>query len=87
MLKGTNLIYIRHERNKGIGKNSGLPYDFANITLSDGIESFKLDIKTDLIETKTLQDIKKGEKISVHVDIFENFNKTAFIVSDVQKVG
>lgn len=83
MLQGTKLTYIRHARNKGVGKNSGNPYDFASIILSDGLESFKLDLKPELAETRLLQDIKKGTLVNIEVDVFENFDKTAFIVSDV----
>jgi len=90
MLQGTKLTYIRHARNKGIGNKSGNPYDFANIILSDGLESFKLDMKPELTETRLMQDIKKGAVVNVEVDVYENFDKTAFIVSDVlldTKVG
>lgn len=83
MLQGKNLTYIRHERNQGIGKNSGQPYDFANITLSDGLESFKLDLKPELTEKSTLENLRKGDKVTVIVDVYENFNRTQFIVSDV----
>lgn len=90
MLQGKKLTYIRHARNKGVGTKSGNPYDFANIILSDGLESFKLDMKPELAETRLLQDIKKGTVVNIEVDVFENFDKTAFIVSDVNlenKVG
>lgn len=83
MLQGKKLTYIRHVRNKGIGQKSQQPYDFANIILSDGLESFKLDMKPELSETRLLLDIKKGTLVNVEVDVYENFDKTAFIVSDV----
>lgn len=90
MLQGKKLTYIRHARNKGIGAKSGQPYDFANIILSDGLESFKLDMKPELAETRLLQDIKKGAVVNIDVDVYENFDKTAYIVSEVSlenKVG
>lgn len=85
MLKGEKLTYIRHERNKGIGKKSEQPYDFASITLSDGIESFKLDLKPEVTEVNHVLELKKGDKVTITVDIFERFKNTAFIVSDVRK--
>jgi len=90
MLQGKNLTYIRHERNRGIGNKSQQPYDFANIILSDGLESFKLDMKPELSEVRLLQDIKKGAVVNVEIDVYEKFDKTAFIVTNVNldtKVG
>jgi len=83
MLQGKKLTYIRHSRNKGIGAKSGQPYDFANIILSDGLESHKMDMKPELAETRLLQDVKKGTIVNIEVDVYENFDKTAFIVSEV----
>lgn len=84
MLEGKNLIFIRHERNTGVGKESNKPYDFANLTLSDGLESFKMPIEPHLTESKLMHDLKKGDKVTITVDVFENFNRTQFIVSAVQ---
>jgi len=84
MLKGNDLTYIRHERNQGVGKNSGLPYDFASMVLSDGLESFKMDIKPDLTTRSDVQNLRKGDKLTVLVDVYENFNRTAFIISDIK---
>lgn len=87
MLKGEKLTYIRHERNTGVGNKSGKPYDFANITLSDGIESFKLDLKPELTEYKEVAELKKGDKITITVDIFERFKETSYIVSEIRKLA
>lgn len=83
MLKGDNLTYIRHDRMQGIGAKSGKPYDFANVTLSDGLESFKLDIRPEMTESSKVLALRKGDKVNIKVDVFENFNKTAFMVSEI----
>lgn len=84
MLKGENLTYIRHDRMRGVGNKSGQPYDFANITFSDGLESFKVDVRPEITESSFVQSLRKGDKVNIHVDIYENFNKTAFIVADIK---
>lgn len=86
MLKGENLTYIRHDRMQGIGTKSGKPYDFANVTLSDGLESFKLDVRPEMTESSQVQNLRKGDKVNIKVDVYENFNKTAFMVSDIKAV-
>lgn len=89
MLKG-KLKYIRHARIQGVSNKNQLPYDFANITLSDGDESFKLDLTTNLAETRLLQDLKKGTMVNIEVDVIQDNNRTQFIVSDIlldAKVG
>lgn len=86
MFKGNGLIYIRHERNKGISKTDK-EYDFANLTLSDGLESFKVSIEPYLCETPLLQNLKKGDKVSVSLEAFENFGKTVFSVTQIDKAS
>ena len=86
MFKGEKLIYIKHERNKGVSKKSGNEYDIANITLSNGPVSFKIDIKPFITETPELQNLRMGDKVNVIVDVEERFNNDVFFVSDVKKV-
>lgn len=86
MFKGEKLIYIKHERNKGVSKKSGNEYDIANITLSNGLVSFKIDIKPFITETPELQNLRMGDKVNVVVDVEERFNNDVFFVSDVKKV-
>lgn len=80
MLKG-ELVYIRHEHRSGIGKTSGEPYEFANVTLSDGLESIKLNI--DLQIVPMFEGFKKGEKIAITVDLIEAFNRLDLLIVDV----
>lgn len=82
MLQGKNLNFIRIEKNEGVGKNSGLPYLFCKMTLSDGLESFKLDIKPDLFDR--VSTFKKGDTVNIEIDVIESFNRTQFIVTNVQ---
>lgn len=87
MLKGEKLIYIKHERNKGVSKKSGNEYDIATITLSDGLQSFKIDVQPFLTETPELQNLRKGDKVNVVVDVEERFNNDVFVVVQVAKVA
>lgn len=87
MLKGNKLIYVKHERNKGVSKKSGNEYDIATITLSNGIVSFKVDIKPYLTETENLQNLRMGDLVNVTVDVEERYNTDVFIVSEVQKAA
>ena len=85
MFFGKNLTYIRHERNKGVSKKNDKEYDFATITLSDGLESFKVDLQPYLTEMPVMSEIKKGDKINVVLDTMENFGKTNFIINEITK--
>jgi len=82
MLKGNDLRFIRANRMTGTNKK-GNPYDFADITLSDGMESFKLEVKPELVPL--LDTYKKGEKVDINVDVYERYDKTAFLVSGVTR--
>lgn len=84
MLKGTSLIYIRHERNRGVSKTDK-QYDFATATLSDGLESFKMDLLPALTEMPIFQALKKGDKINIDVEVFENFGKSQYMITQVTK--
>lgn len=86
MLKGDKLIYINHERNKGVSAKSGNEYDIAKITLSNGLVSFKMDVKPYLVETPALQGLRKGDKVNVVVDVEDVYNNDVFFVVDVTKV-
>lgn len=87
MLESTKpLVFIRSERNKGYSEKSKKDYDFANITLSDGLESMKLDIVPELAE-QCQTAFKKGEKVVITVDISESNNRTKFVVSEVKKAS
>lgn len=81
MLKGKNLTYIRHEKIEGTSQKTGLPYCFASVTLSDGLESFKLDMKPEL--ANQINGLRKGDNVEITVDIGESFNRTTFLVSAV----
>lgn len=87
MLTSTKpLVFIRAERNKGYSEKSKKDYDFANITLSDGLESLKMDIVPELAE-QTQSLFKKGDNVVITVDISEANNRTKFVVSNVKKTS
>ncbi|MEK5234092.1 hypothetical protein MHB42_20600 [Lysinibacillus sp. FSL K6-0232] len=80
------LVFIRAERNKGYSEKSKKDYDFANITLSDGLESLKVDIQPELVEQcQTLY--KKGDNVVITVDITEVNNRARFIVTKIKKAS
>lgn len=82
MLQGKNLNFIRAEKNEGVGRESGLPYCFCNLTLSDGMESFKLDMKPEIFAN--MSNFKKGDTVNIEIDVVEKFKRTQFIVTNVQ---
>lgn len=75
MLRG-KYTFIRHEHNQGVSSKSGKPYDFATITLSDDIESFKLDLDQQAIPQ--LAGLRKGDQVNIEVEIGESFNNVSF---------
>lgn len=75
MLRG-KFTFIRHEHNVGVSKKTEKPYDFASVTLSDDIESFKLDLDQSVIPS--LVGLRKGDAVNIEVEIGENFNQTTF---------
>lgn len=82
MLSG-ELIFIRHDRVTGTN-DKGVNYDFANITLSDGLESFTLGL--DLSILPMVSNLKKGDNINLTVDIANVGRNVRFSVSDVIKI-
>lgn len=85
MLTGKNLNFIRAEKVEGVSNKSGLPYCFAHLTVSDGMESFKLDLDPNIVHL--VSGFNKGEKVNIFVDVRENFNKNQFLVTDVQAIS
>jgi len=87
MLQSTMpLIFIRAERNKGYSEKSKKDYDFANITLSDGLESLKMDIVPELAE-QYKNSFKKGDNVVITVDVSELNNRARFVVTEVKKAS
>lgn len=85
MLQSTKpLVFIRAERNQGYSEKKKRDYDFASVTLSDGLESLKMEIVPELVPS--LQ-FKKGDNVIINVDISESNNRTVFIVSDIKKAS
>lgn len=80
------LVFIRAERNRGYSEKSKKDYDFANITLSDGLESLKVDIEPELAE-RCQGAFKKGDNVVITVDISEMNNRARFVVTDVKKAS
>lgn len=80
MLSG-KFTFIRHEHNQGFSEKSKKDYDFASITLSDGIESFDIDLEQAVIPS--LAGLKKGDEVNIQVEIGIRFKRTAFKVVNV----
>lgn len=90
MLKGEGLIYVRHEHRKGVSKD-GNDYEFANVTLSDGLESFTLNIDFSILPM--FDQFRKGEAIDITVDVDIGYNNrislliTNAVISKQAKAG
>lgn len=76
-----NYIFIRHEHNVGVGKESGKAYDFATISLSDGVESFDADLDQQVIPQ--LAGLRKGDSVNIEIEPQIRFKKTVFKVVQV----
>lgn len=87
MLTGV-FTYIRAERNQGISKpeKGSKPYDFCNVTLSDGIESFQLDLEPNAYLT-SIEGLKKGDKVDIEVEVGERFKNASFTVTSIKKAN
>lgn len=81
MLSG-NLIFIRHDRIQGTN-DKGNNYDFANVTLSDGLESFTLGL--DLSILPMVQNFRRGDNVLLTVDLQNQGRNVRLIVSDIKK--
>lgn len=77
--------FVTHKRNRGNSKKDNSPYDFATITLSDGLLSVKHDMKPHLVETHAFQNLKRGDFVEVTIDAEEGYNRTDYIVTDLKK--
>lgn len=82
MLRG-KFMFIRHEHNVGVSsvEKGSKPYDFASITLSDGVESFDCDLEQSVIPS--LAGLRKGDEINISVEPSIRFKKTIFKVVQV----
>lgn len=80
------LVFIRAERNQGYSEKKKREYDFASVTLSDGLESLKMDIVPDLVPQYEKL-FKKGDSVVISVDISESNNRTIFIVNEIKKAS
>lgn len=81
MLQGKNLTFIRAELIEGVSKHNK-EYSICNITLSDGLESFKLNMQKEVMGF--ISAFKKGDKVNIEIDVVENYNRNDFIVTNVQ---
>lgn len=83
MLAG-EYTFIRHEHNQGFSEKSKKDYDFASVTLSDGIESFDMDLEQKVIPS--LAGLSKGDKVQILVEPGIRFKRTVFKVVEVSPV-
>lgn len=85
MLKGEKLYFVESEHRRGTNKD-GVPYEFANITLSDGLESFKIPLSLDLVNS--IGNLKRKDLINIQVDISIGYNnRINLTVTDLSSVN
>lgn len=79
--------FIKANRQKGIGK-TGNPYDFANLTISDGLESFEVSINPPLATSinEGLIDIKKADVVQVVISLESSHRGLEWVVQGIKKV-
>lgn len=76
--------YVSHNRNKGLSKKDNSPYDFASITLSDGLESIKHSLDPQLVEQGHLDNLKRGQKVEVVLECSEGYNRVDYTITGVK---
>lgn len=76
-------ILVKTTRNQGTSK-TGQNFDIGKITISDGLESFELDINPELIPAITY--IKKGDKVNVSLTPENTFRGVRYIITNVLPV-
>lgn len=80
MLNG-EFVFIRAERIEGISSKTNKPYDIGKLTVSDGLESFDMDINPNLVPM--LGHITKGDKVKLNVEVTPGFRGTNYQVNKV----
>lgn len=76
--------FIKSQRNRGLSKKDQTPYDFASITLSDGLESIKHNLDPQVVEKGTLDHVKRGQNVEVTLECSEGFNRVDYTVTGVK---
>lgn len=78
--------FVKHNYQNGISQKSGKPYEFGNITYSDGLESIKLNIKPTPQFVGKLDTFVRGDDVYLVLEPQEGFNDSIeFVVTDVRK--
>jgi hypothetical protein len=80
--------FIKANRQKGIGKTSKEPYDFANVTVSDGLESFEIPMFPPLATSinEGLINIKKADDVQFKLALESSHRGLEWVVQEVLKV-
>lgn len=85
MLEGKNLYFVKFEHREGTSAK-GVDYEFSNITLSDGLESFQLPLDINLV--KQAEQLNRKDKINIVVDLQIGFNNRINLkVIEITKLG
>lgn len=80
--------FIKANRQKGIGAKNGNPYDFANITVSDGDESFEVACFPPLA-TMILEGViglSKRDIFQATLELETSHRGLDWVIKDIQKV-
>lgn len=85
MLEGNNLMFIRAELIEGVSSKTGKDFSICNLTLSDSMESFTLDLDKKIISE--CQYFKKGDNVDIEIDIIPGYNRNQFLVTNVTKAA
>lgn len=76
MLNG-KLSFVKLDHLKGTSQ-SGHDYEFANVTLSDGLDGFKLNLSLDLVDV--VRNFKRGDFVKIALDV--RFDEFGNVVKD-----
>lgn len=76
--------YVSHNRQRGLSKKDKTPYDFASITLSDGLESIPHNLDVQLVEKGIFDNLKRGQNVEVVLECSEGYNRVNYTVTGVR---
>lgn len=81
------LTFVRSERLQGTSAKNGKDYDIGTVTISDGLESIKLNVDTALFHSENFLNLRKGDNVTVVIDAQEQFNRVNFVVISVTAIA
>lgn len=85
MLKVEKLTFIRVNQIDGVNKDTKIPFSFANMVVSDGLESIELPLELSLVPQ--CKSFGKGDKLNLDLDLTKNGYNFKVNITRVTKIA